>query len=195
MDKNQITTNTCKGGFSELYEARLRAYQTSYPEIKDFSSLDDGYDDIENCANIYCAHRGELIAGLRTHKAYYPEELYPTRHVFRDECESIIQKFSGVLDHTRFFIDNRFRDKYLEISFQLFGKSLEIVHDNSIEIGLAPVRSGHSGFYKKFLNFEKVGEREIYYPPFSKKHILMFLNYKKNFDEAYKRYPSFFIGK
>jgi hypothetical protein len=174
-----------------IYRLRYRAYSREgalppgSPEI-----FRDRFDDDNNAATLGLYINGKLASSIRLHLATPRTPICPAINVFGDYVKPLIERGSLVLDPTRFVIDEGFARLFPKLPYVTLRTGLMAADRFRADYILATVRTEHQSFYRRFFGHRGICAGRAY-PTLSKPISLMLLEFRKERNTIYNRYPFF----
>lgn len=140
----------------DVYRLRYRCYRAegSIPESRD-ERMTDPFDQTPNCVHVAIEMKGETVAAVRLHLLSELSLQSPTLEVF-PEIMDILKQDQTVLDPTRFVIDPSARKSRVPAHFLALRIPFMAAMFYGIDVALAPVRTEHTAFYRRYLGYAPV---------------------------------------
>ena len=174
-----------------IFRLRYQAYMrdgTIAPSADRMFS--DPYDDRGNVYLFGLYLDGVLASSLRLHVGSADQPDFPSREVFPDFLQPLLDAGKVIVDPTRFVVDDvlaRLHRALPYATLRLCGMAAQYFGADHL---LAAVRVEHQAFYRRVFRHQLVCEPRAY-PHLSKPICLMTIHYPTVAEDAYRRYPFF----
>jgi len=137
----------------QIYRLRYKCYRAEGSISDDPSNMmTDPFDDTANCVHVAVEKEGRFLASLRLHLVSQDFVLSPTLEVFPELIDDI-ENGKTILDPTRFVIDPETRSERTALHFLVLRIPFLAAMHYGVDIALAPVRSEHTAFYRRYLGY------------------------------------------
>ncbi len=173
--------------FRLRYEAYTREGAISPNACGKFS---DPYDDADNAHLFGLYIDGELASSLRLHVASKESSDFPSREVFPDVLQPLLDAGNILIDSTRFVADERLSRIHRGLPYITLRPCMMAAEYFRADHCLAAVRAEHQGFYRRAFNHQVICESRPY-PQLVKPISLMTLHFPSASAGLYQRYPFF----
>lgn len=173
-----------------IYRLRYRCYraQRSIAE-NETERMTDPFDETANCVHVAVLMNGEVLAALRLHLVSKLSHVSPTLEVFPEVLDRV-ENEETVLDPTRFVISPKVRGSRVPLHFLALRIPFLAAMFYGIDWALAPVRSEHTAFYRRYLGYKPELEARVY-PGLKKPVQLLIANFREQRDAVLARTPVF----
>ena len=173
--------------FRLRYEAYAREGAISPNASGKFS---DPYDYTDNAHLFGLYINGELASSLRLHVASREISDFPSREVFPDVLQPLLDAGNILIDSTRFVADERLSRIHRGLPYVTLRPCMLAAEYFRADHCLAAVRAEHQGFYRRAFNHQVICESRPY-PQLAKPISLMTLHFPSASAGLYQRYPFF----
>ncbi|MFN3208080.1 MAG: N-acyl amino acid synthase FeeM domain-containing protein [Roseovarius sp.] len=190
LNRSRYRVLTDPDDLKTLFRLRYNCYraEASIPE-NDQRMMTDAYDETENCVHVAVEMDGALTAAVRLHLVSRLSFESPTLEVFPEVLDDV-KNGKTVLDPTRFVIDPKARKNRIPLNFLTLRIPFLASIFYDIDLALAPVRSEHSAFYRRYLGYAPALEPRSY-PGLKKPVQLLTANFSEQREEVLARTPVF----
>lgn len=174
----------------EVYRLRYKCYRAerSIPE-NERGIMADPFDETANCVHVAVEVDGEILASVRLHLMSELSLTSPTLEVF-PEIHDELKRGRTVLDITRFVVAPAARKQRVPLHFLVLRIPLLATMFYNIDLALAPVRTEHAAFYRRYLGYDLMLEPRSY-PGLKKPIQLLTANVREQRDAVLARTPVF----
>ncbi len=156
----KIMTN--ESDLEDVYRLRYKCYRAEQSiAANEQAIMADPFDETENCVHVAVEMEGQILASVRLHLMSSLSITSPTLEVF-PEINEDLERGQTVLDTTRFVIDPMARKKRTPLHFLVLRIPFLATMFYDIDVALAPVRSEHAAFYRRYLGYEMKMEPRSY---------------------------------
>jgi len=174
----------------DIYRLRYTCYRAENSIAEnDRGLMTDPFDETENCVHVAVVMDGKISAALRLHLVSKISPISPTLEVFPELMERVEQG-QTVLDPTRFVIDPSARKGRIPLHFLALRIPFLAAMNYEVDLALAPVRSEHTAFYRRYLGYQMELEPRSY-PSLKKPIYLLTANFPAQRDAVLSRNPVF----
>jgi hypothetical protein len=188
IDCRRADTNEEREAIFRLrYEAYTREGAISPNASEKFS---DPYDYTDNAHLFGLYIDGELASSLRLHVASREISDFPSREVFPDVLQPLLDAGNVLIDSTRFVADERLSRIHRGLPYITLRPCMLAAEYFRADHCLAAVRAEHQGFYRRAFNHQAICESRPY-PQLAKPISLMTLHFPSASAGLYQRYPFF----
>lgn len=172
-----------------IFRLRYKCYlQEGIIDLDKHKRFSDHFDDLPNTINIGVFRDGSLYSAIRLHIIRTFEDNSPTRSVFADIIDPILKSGCTIVDPSRFVVSSQGeRQSPLAALVTLRAATAAALHFNA-QIVLAPVRTEHCSFYRRYLGCSLIAEPRSY-PGINTKLCLMAVEHHKVRNEIAVSYP------
>jgi len=174
----------------EVYRLRYKCYRAerTIPQ-NDLGIMTDPFDETKNCVHVAVEMEGRFVASMRIHLMSKLSQESPTLEVFPEIMENI-ERGKTVVDLTRFVIDPAAREKHVSLHFLVLRIPFLAASFYDVDVALAPVRTEHTAFYRRYLGYKSELEPRSY-PGLRKPIQLLTAQFREQRDAVLKRTPVF----
>lgn len=174
----------------KVHRLRYKCYQDggSIPK-NERGIMADPYDETANCIHAAVEVDGQILASVRLHLMSKLSFTSPTLEVF-PEIMSELERGRTVLDTTRFVIDPAARKQRVPLHFLVLRIPFLATMFYDIDVALAPVRTEHTAFYRRYLGYDLSMEPRSY-PGLKKPVQLLTANVREQRNVVLERTPVF----
>ncbi|MGB5863262.1 MAG: GNAT family N-acyltransferase [Sulfitobacter sp.] len=174
----------------EVHRLRYKCYRAerSIPENK-HGIMADPFDETANCVHVAVEVDGKILAAVRLHLVSKLSLTSPTLEVFPEILDEL-KRGQTVLDTTRFVIDPAARKQQVPLHFLVLRIPFLATMFYNIDLALAPVRTEHAAFYRRYLGYDLTMEPRSY-PGLKKPIQLLTANVREQRDAVLARTPVF----
>ena len=153
---------TDRKDLQKIYQLRYKCYrrELSIPE-NDRGIMTDAFDDSANCVHVAVEMDGEIVASVRIHLLSKLSPTSPTLEVFPELLDDL-KRGQTALDPTRLVIDPSARKRLVPLHFLVLRIPFLATMFYDVDLALAPVRSEHAAFYRRYLGYELAMEPRSY---------------------------------
>ncbi|MBO9428101.1 GNAT family N-acetyltransferase [Sulfitobacter sp. R18_1] len=181
---------TEKQDLEKIYHLRYACYRAENSIGQNESELmTDPFDETENCVHVGIEMSGRLSAAVRLHLISKVSHPSPTLEVF-PEIRERVSCGQTVLDPTRFVIDPAARKNRVPLHFLTLRIPFLAAMFYDVDLALAPVRSEHTAFYRRYLGYEQEMSARSY-PGLAKPVHLLTANFRQQRDDVLTKNPVF----
>jgi N-acyl-L-homoserine lactone synthetase len=173
--------------FRLRYEAYTREGAISPNASGKFS---DPYDYTDNAHLFGLYIDGELASSLRLHVTSREISDFPSREVFPDVLQPLLDAGNVLIDSTRFVADERLSRIHRGLQYVTLRPCMLAAEYFRADHCLAAVRAEHQGFYRRAFNHQVISKSRPY-PQLAKPISLMTLHFPSASAGLYQRYPFF----
>ncbi|SEQ60618.1 Acetyltransferase (GNAT) domain-containing protein [Loktanella sp. DSM 29012] len=174
----------------DIYRLRYDCYRAEGSIAANAQGImHDAYDDTANCLHIAVETNGKLLAAVRLHLMSELSAVSPTAEVF-PEITSGFGQGRTVLDPTRFVIDPSARKQRVSLHFLVLRIPFMAALFYDVDLALAPVRSEHMAFYRRYLGYAPMLDPRSY-PGLAKPIHLLTTNVREQRAAVLSRTPVF----
>ena len=154
LQRARYKVMTDRHDLEKIYKLRYTCYrrEQSIPE-NDLGMMTDAFDDAANCIHVAVEVDGEILAAVRLHLLSKRALTSPTLEVFPELMETL-QTGQTALDPTRLVIDPAARKFQVPLHFLVLRIPFLATIFYDIDLALAPVRSEHTAFYRRYLGYD-----------------------------------------
>lgn len=174
----------------EVHRLRYKCYRAerSIPE-NERGIMADPFDETANCVHVAVEVDGKILAAVRLHLVSKLSLTSPTLEVFPEILDEL-KRGQTILDTTRFVIDPAARKQRVSLHFLVLRIPFLATMFYNIDLALAPVRTEHAAFYRRYLGYDlTMGPRS--YPGLKKPIQLLTANVREQRDAVLARTPVF----
>jgi len=174
----------------QVYRLRYECYRAerSIPENKR-GIMADPFDETANCVHVAVEMDGKILASVRLHLISELSLTSPTLEVFPELLDEV-KRGQTILDTTRFVISPEARKQRVPLHFLVLRIPFLAAMFYNIDLALAPVRTEHTAFYRRYLGYDlKLKPRS--YPGLRKPIQLLTANVREQRDAVLARTPVF----
>ena len=174
----------------QVYRLRYKCYRAegSIPANKS-ELMADPFDETENCVHVAVEMGGRILASVRLHLVSKLSLASPTLEVFPGLMDNL-KRGQTLLDPTRFVTDPTARKRRVPLHFLALRIPFLAAMFYDIDLALAPVRSEHTAFYRRYLGYE-FAMKPRSYPGLEKPVHLMTCKVREQRDAVLERTPVF----
>lgn len=174
----------------KIYRLRYKCYRRDQSIAANESGLmADAFDETENCVHVAVEMDGMILAAMRLHLVSDISFESPSLEVF-PEVLADLRHGQTVLDPTRFVTDPDARKERVPLHFLALRIPFLAAMFYDIDLALAPVRSEHIAFYRRYLGYEQAMKPRTY-PGLKKPVHLLVAWFREQRDVVLKRTPAF----
>lgn len=174
----------------QIYRLRYDCYLAEATIAEnDTGLMTDPFDNTANSVHIAVEIEGEILAAVRLHLVSRLSPISPTLEVFPEVLDRVMHG-QTVLDPTRFVIDPSARKKRVPVHFLALRIPFLAAIYYDIDLALAPVRSEHTAFYRRYLGYKQEMEPRGY-PSLTKPIHLLTADFREQRDTVLARTPVF----
>lgn len=174
----------------EVHRLRYKCYRAerSIPE-NERGIMADPFDETANCVHVAVEVDGKILAAVRLHLVSKLSLTSPTLEVFPEILDEL-KRGQTILDTTRFVIDPAARKQRVSLHFLVLRIPFLATMFYNIDLALAPVRTEHAAFYRRYLGYDlTMGPRS--YPGLKKPIQLLTANVREQRGAVLARTPVF----
>jgi hypothetical protein len=144
----------------DVYRLRYRGYRAEGAiEENERGTMNDPYDDTENCVHVAVEMNGKIRASVRLHLVSRLTPISPTMEVF-PEVREYLDRGRTLLDSSRLTVDPTARKHRVKLNFLIVRVPLLATIFYDVDIALVPVRAEHAAFYRRYLGAKpEIGPR------------------------------------
>ncbi|QXT40625.1 N-acyl amino acid synthase FeeM domain-containing protein [Gymnodinialimonas ceratoperidinii] len=184
----KVLTN--QDDLEQVYRLRYDCYRAEGSIVANESRLmTDPFDESPNCVHVSVELDGEVFAAVRLHVMSKLTPTSPTLEVF-PELMKTIRRGQTALDVTRFVITPAARKQRVPLHFLVLRIPFLATMFYDIDVALAPVRTEHTAFYRRYLGYEIASEPRSY-PALKKPIQLLTAKVREQRAAVLKRTPVF----
>jgi hypothetical protein len=174
----------------QVYRLRYDCYRAEGSIVANERRLmSDPFDETPNCVHVSVELDGAVFASVRLHVMSKLTYTSPTLEVF-PELMDTINAGRTALDVTRFVITPEARKQRVPLHFLVLRIPFLATMFYDIDVALAPVRSEHTAFYRRYLGY-KIASEPRSYPSLKKPIQLLTANVREQRAAVLKRTPVF----
>jgi len=190
LEKCRYSVLSDEYDLDQIFRLRYDSYLAENSILKnERRKMSDSYDESSNCVHVAVEMDGEYIAALRFHVLSNLVPHSPTLEVF-PEIRGLVASGQTMLDPTRFVVHPGARKNSLPLHFVALRIPFLAAVSYDIDIVLAAVRSEHSAFYRRYLDFQNFAAPRPY-PDLTKPIGLMMSIMEESRDKVLGKYPFF----
>lgn len=174
----------------KVYRLRYDCYRAERSIAKNERCImTDAFDETANCVHVAVEMGGEIFASVRLHLISKLSFASPTMEVFPEVLDEI-KRGQTALDSTRFVIDSSARKQRVPLHFLVLRIPFLATMFYDIDLALAPVRTEHTAFYRRYLGYEPAADPRSY-PGLKKPIQLLTAKVREQRDAVLARTPVF----
>jgi hypothetical protein len=145
---------------AEDLDAVARVRRAAYADAEVYANPDqpvvDDYD-LDPRVYVFGVHwRERLVATMRIHILSQQNRKSNSLSYFPDVLEPLIDQGMTFMDPTRFAVDPRFEQAVPGLATVVLRLGLAAVRHFNCDFGLAMIKEGHGGFYRKVFNYTQM---------------------------------------
>lgn len=162
LERARYRVVTEKVYLDQVYRLRYRSYRSENTIPHDDSGMmTDRFDETANCIHVAVDFDDKLVASVRLHLISKLSPISPTLEVFPELLDELASG-KTILDPTRFVIDPAVRKDNIHLHFLVLRIPFLATIFYDVDIALAPVRSEHVPFYRRYLGYGAMLEPRTY---------------------------------
>ena len=174
----------------EVHRLRYKCYRAERSILENERGImTDPFDETANCVHVAVEVDGKILASVRLHLMSKLSFASPTLEVFPEILREL-KRGRTVLDTTRFVIDPAARKQRVPLHFLVLRIPFLATMFYNIDLALAPVRSEHTAFYRRYLGYKLTMEPRSY-PGLKKPIQLLTANVQEQCNSVLARTPIF----
>ena len=175
----------------QIFDFRYKAYRKGNVIEKMFSnSLQDEFDDLDNCYIFGLFLQAQLVSTVRIHVLSKVHPISPAFSVFPEHITPWVDQGHILIDPTRLATDDTAVSKYKALPYLTLKAACMGVQHFSADFCLATVREEHIHFYKNVFQFEEMGVSRKF-PNLIYPSQLMVADINRSWKPVLERYPIF----
>jgi len=162
LKRSRYRVLTDREDLEEIYRLRHDCYCAEQSiSANESGIMTDAFDETDNCVHVAVDMDGKLMASVRLHLISKRSPFSPTLEVF-PELHEYLERGQTLLDPTRFVVDPTARKERLPLHFLTLRVPVMATIFYDVDVALAPVRSEHAAFYRRYLGHEMAIEPRSY---------------------------------
>lgn len=164
LDRVEYRRVNSEDQFDPVYRLRYEAYRREeFIPINSQEVVRDEFDDLPNafCYGIYID--GELVSSLRFHLLNREYRDSPSKSVFPDVLDPILDRGESCIDPGRFTTDYEASLAYPALPFLTLRIVVMAAAHYEVKYCLSSVRPEHSAFYRRIFNSKKLSDERFYH--------------------------------
>lgn len=174
----------------DIFRLRYKCYHSDKSiAANERRMMSDAFDETENCLHVAVEMNGRFLAAMRLHLVSELSPTSPTAEVFPEVLDDV-KRGRTALDPTRFVTDPDSRNQRIPLHFLALRIPFLAAIFYKIDLALAPVRSEHVAFYRRYLGYEYALKPRSY-PGLKKPVHLLTAKFREQCDAVLRRSPAF----